>query len=128
MAGISRVRVEIRPEVMATWLATNGGANRALAATAKTVESGVVAAAPYGTSLSWPWRRPMRHGWFKRSIHSTPFRHYWRVYSDDPFGHLVEFGSVKNPAYAPFRRVLRAAGGKVKHVFYNDWNDAEGTA
>jgi hypothetical protein len=32
------------------------------------------------------------------------------VYSDDPFAHLVEFGSTNNPAYAPLRRGVRAAG------------------
>lgn len=35
------------------------------------------------------------------------------VYSDDPFGHLVEFGSVNNPAYAPLRRGAEAAGLRI---------------
>jgi hypothetical protein len=33
-----------------------------------------------------------------------------RVGTTDPFGHLVEFGSAKNPPYAPIRRGVRAAG------------------
>lgn len=32
------------------------------------------------------------------------------VVSTDPFGHLVEFGSVNNVAYAPLRRGVLAAG------------------
>ena len=32
------------------------------------------------------------------------------VVSTDPFGHLVEFGSVNNIAYAPLRRGVLAAG------------------
>lgn len=33
-----------------------------------------------------------------------------RVGSVDPFWHLIEWGSVNNPAYAPLRRGARAAG------------------
>lgn len=33
-----------------------------------------------------------------------------RVISTDRFWHLIEFGSVNSPAYAPFRRGIRAAG------------------
>lgn len=113
--------VHVNKVALATFLATNQQAVRTLGATAAVVERQVVAASPRGVSLSWPWRRPMRHGWFKASIHTRPFRHYWRVYSDDPFGHLVEFGSVKNPAYAPFRRVLRAVGGRIRHQL-EGWN------
>lgn len=33
-----------------------------------------------------------------------------RVWTTDPAGHIVEFGSINNPAYAPLRRGARAAG------------------
>lgn len=33
-----------------------------------------------------------------------------RVVSRDNFTHLIEFGSVNNPAYAPIRRGVREAG------------------
>jgi hypothetical protein len=33
-----------------------------------------------------------------------------RLQSTDPFWHLIEFGSRNNPAYAPMRRGVRAAG------------------
>lgn len=32
------------------------------------------------------------------------------VGTTDPFGHLVEWGSVNNPIYAPIRRGVQAAG------------------
>lgn len=32
------------------------------------------------------------------------------VYSDDPFAHLIEWGSANNPPYAPLRRGTLAAG------------------
>lgn len=32
------------------------------------------------------------------------------VYSEDPFAHLIEWGSVKNPAYAPLRRAVTGIG------------------
>lgn len=34
----------------------------------------------------------------------------FHVLSTDPFGHLVEAGSVNNPPYSPLRRGARAAG------------------
>lgn len=33
-----------------------------------------------------------------------------RVYTIDIAGHLIEWGSVNNPAYAPFRRAVRSLG------------------
>lgn len=32
------------------------------------------------------------------------------AYTTDPFGHLVEFGSINNPAYAPLRRAALRLG------------------
>ena len=48
-------------------------------------------------SLSVQWRNG------KPAVHST-----------DSFAHLIEYGSSKNPPYAPFRRGLRAAGFRVE--------------
>lgn len=36
-----------------------------------------------------------------------------RVLTDDPAGHLVEWGSVNNPAYAPLRKGAEATGARV---------------
>jgi hypothetical protein len=38
------------------------------------------------------------------------------VGSDDPFFHLVEWGSVNNPPYAPIRRAVRAAGLRLEET------------
>lgn len=32
----------------------------------------------------------------------------------DPFGHLIEFGSIKNPVYAPLRRAAARLGLRVQ--------------
>jgi hypothetical protein len=106
------MRVVINQKELRAWVTTNPGAQAGLAKTAKAVETAVAEAGPMGSSLSWPWRRPMKHGWFKKSLHTRPFRGGYRVYSRDPFAHLIEFGSIKNPTYAPFRRVIRAFNGQ----------------
>jgi hypothetical protein len=113
VARVMKVKVEINTPLLQAELEHMPGALRSLVQTGVAVEESVVALAPYGVSLSWPWRRPMRHGWFKESINLTQFRTWVRVYSDDPFAHLVEWGSAKNPAYAPFRRTLRRFEGTV---------------
>lgn len=41
---------------------------------------------------------------------STPTGAEADVYTDDPFGHLVEWGSVNNPIYAPLRRAASQRG------------------
>lgn len=104
-------RVVINQAALAAWINTNAAAQAGLAATAKSYEEAVVQAAPVGTSLSYPWRRPMRHGLFKKSIKVRKFRHYFRVVSDDEFALMIEYGSQNNPPYAPFRRMLRRFGG-----------------
>jgi hypothetical protein len=106
------IKVVINEKALRAWLDSSPGAQAGLLKTALAVQGAVVEAAPHGKSLSWPWRKPIRHGWFKESIHVRRFRNGYRVYSRDSFAHLVEFGSVKNPAYAPFRRVLRAFNAK----------------
>lgn len=52
---------------------------------------------------------PERSGHFARSIRTTlpeptPEGMKVTVYSEDIAAHIVEYGSVNNPAYAPFRR------------------------
>ncbi len=53
---------------------------------------------------------PVETGAFQDSIKTFDAGDHRGVMSDDPFAHLVEFGSVNNPPYAPFRRGVRAAG------------------
>lgn len=62
---------------------------------ARAVADEVRAAAPVGDT-----------GNYRRSVKADG----GRVVSEDPFWHLVEFGSQNNPPYAPLRRGVRAAG------------------
>jgi hypothetical protein len=49
---------------------------------------------------------PEATGYYRRRIRVIGHS----VVATDPFGHLVEYGSVNNPAYAPLRRGTLAAG------------------
>jgi len=49
---------------------------------------------------------PVRTGYYRRHLKTIGTS----VVSTDPFGHLVEFGSVNNPPYAPLRRGVLATG------------------
>lgn len=53
---------------------------------------------------------PNGSGGYRRSIKVDRDANSTIVYTTDIAGHLVEFGSAKNPAYAPLRRAVRAAG------------------
>lgn len=106
------VRAFVDRKALSEYLYTNTAAVAQLQATAEAFKDGVDQASPHGRSLSWPGRRPIRHGWFQESLTVRKFRHYWRVEAQDPFAWLVEYGSVNNPPYSPFRRTLRRFGGK----------------
>lgn len=104
---------------MREFLYTDPGAQAAIMGVADAVQESVKSEAPHGVSLSWPkripgepWiRRPMRHGRFKESVKRRKIRQFYRIVSFDAFAHLIEWGSVNNPAYAPFRKTLRKFGG-----------------
>jgi len=49
---------------------------------------------------------PHETGYFDRRVRARRSR----VVLLDPFWHLIEYGSVNNPAYAPVRRSVRAVG------------------
>lgn len=112
-------KVVIYPARMRQFLYTDPGAQAAIMGVADAVKEGVVAEAPYGVSLSWPkripgepWiRRPMRHGRFKESVKRRKIRQFYRIISFDQFAHIVEWGSITNPPYAPFRKTLHKFGG-----------------
>lgn len=53
---------------------------------------------------------PVVTGYYKRSIWVDRGPFQVTVGSHDPFGHMVEWGSINNPAYAPIRRGVLAAG------------------
>lgn len=49
-------------------------------------------------------------GYYRRKVSAFQKGDVVGVKSEDHFAHLIEFGSAKNPAYAPMRRGVRAAG------------------
>jgi hypothetical protein len=53
---------------------------------------------------------PVQTGYYRRSIKTRGAT----VYSTDSFAHLIEWGSSRNPAYAPLRRGVRAAGLRLR--------------
>lgn len=74
---------------------------RTLRAAAEDVRQAAEHAAPRGTS---------RRGVAKQFRVAQDNAGETIVTNDDPFFHLVEFGSANNPPYAPLRRGARAAG------------------
>lgn len=55
---------------------------------------------------------PKGTGYYVRHLHARDNT----VYTDDFAGHLIEWGSKNNPAYAPLRRGVRAAGLRLDEV------------
>lgn len=57
---------------------------------------------------------PVRTGAYRDSLDAsvgiTPTGVTGRVLTTDPFAHLIEFGSVNNPPYAPLRRGVESTG------------------
>jgi hypothetical protein len=106
-----RVRVEIHQSAITAFFATNAGAQAQLRKTAETFKETARAASPVGTSMHWG-KFKGTHGYFKREKRwqIRPFRGGLRVYNNDAFAHLVEYGSSKNTAYAPLRRAIRSFG------------------
>lgn len=69
---------------------------------AKAVAAAVEAAAPDHT------------GRFRNSIRVDESGDVVRVKTTDPAGHLIEWGSVNNPPYAPFREGIARAGFRLE--------------
>lgn len=59
---------------------------------------------------------PRKTGTAQRSIAITYEDGVYRVGGFDPFFHLIEFGSIHNPAYAPLRRGVIGAGLKLSAI------------
>lgn len=53
---------------------------------------------------------PRETGDFVDSVEAAEVDGEIHLRSTDPFWHLIEFGSANNPAYAPLRRAVQAAG------------------
>lgn len=112
-------RVVVNHAALKEYLVTNQGAQAALRNTAMSFKEQVIEASPHGRSLSWPkrkpgepWvRRPMKHGLFKKNWKVRKIRSFYRVRNDDEFARMIEYGTAKNPPYAPTRRTLRRFNG-----------------
>lgn len=59
---------------------------------------------------------PVRTGYFQERFHVRKYRGGYRLYNRDPFAHLVEYGSVKNPPYSPIRRAVRSSPVRSRFV------------
>ena len=105
------VRVVIKQGELVDWLNKTPGAQAELLETASDFRDAAEAASPIGKSRHWGPFVGI-HGYFKRRFHVRPFRGGYRVYNRDAFAHIVEYGSGRSPAYAPFRRTLRRFNGK----------------
>lgn len=92
------MRVEINGGSMATFLATDPTMQTLLRGRTEAVTTQAEANAPVKT------------GYFRRHFEMRPYRGGFRVWDTDPFAHLVEWGSINNPAYAPIRRAVRSSG------------------
>lgn len=125
------MRVVINHAALKTYLNENEGAQAGLRGTAMAFKAAVVEASPHGRSLSWPkrkpgepWvRRPMKHGLFKKNWKVRKIRTFYRVRNDDEFARMIEYGTAKNPPYAPTRRTLRQFNGKEQNIQHGRGSD-----
>lgn len=119
---MAKIRFVLNQPAVTRWVATDPNVQLHLRKGAETYKALAVEASPVGTSAHWG-KFVGTHGYFKRRFHIRPYRGGFRVYNRDAFAHLVEFGSVNNMAYAPFRRALSAWPGR--HAFHaNGTKDA----
>jgi hypothetical protein len=112
MAG--RTRVMVNDGSMNQFLRTDETMQRALEVVATSIMETSQEVAPYGKSLSWPAGRPMKHGRYKALFAMRKVKGGYQVWNDDPFAHLVEWGSIKNPVYAPIRTAINQLGLKFR--------------
>lgn len=119
----AKVRVQIDQSAITRFFTTEPAAQAGLMAKAVAVEQTAGELTPRGRStgqfrqkggrIIGPFGKPYGHGFAKVSFHTRKFRGGYRVYSRDWYINIIEYGSSKNPPYAPMRRALRAVrGGK----------------
>lgn len=114
-------KVTINRAAIVSYFARDPVPKAALRTVAEGLKGAVHDAAPVGTSRQMgPFRGgaySAKHGQFRRSLRVRAHRTWFRVESTDPFGHIVEYGSVNNPVYAPFRHALRGVTGAKAVIF-----------
>jgi hypothetical protein len=107
-------KVVVNDGTLNQFLRTDPTMQTALGVVATAIEETAIRVAPYGKSRSWPMGRPMRHGWYKAAFVVRKVTGGWQVWNEDPFAHLVEWGSIKNPIYAPIRGAVNQLGLKLR--------------
>lgn len=75
----------------------------AVSEAAAVVASGAASAVPHHTGHA-------ADSYQSTAAEITPSGVVATAYTDDPAGHLIEFGSVNNPAYRPLTRGVERAG------------------
>lgn len=115
------MKVVINEAALNHALASSPQVDAALRNTAETIMAAARGFSPVGRDLVAPKSAPQRQGrrrgrrkfrmfggYFKRRWSVQRYRTWYRVRNDDPFAHLVEFGSRNNRAYAPLRNAIRS--------------------
>ncbi len=95
------VRVTIDRDAVTNFFKTDPGALAIL----KQIAEDILATAQDGA--------PDKTGYYKRMLRLRKVSFYYRVYSADPFGHLVEWGSVNNKPYGTLRAAALASGWRL---------------
>ena len=111
---MARAKVVVNDGSLQAFLRNDETMQRALETVAGMIEETAQEVAPYGKSLSWPMGRRMRHGRYKADFAMRKVKGGWQVWNDDPLAHLVEWGSIKNPVYAPIRTAITQLGLKFR--------------
>lgn len=116
---MARVKAKIDQKAITRYFNTDPVPLAALRGVAEGLKAACIEASPVGHSRPWPdpvtGPFNMTHGHFKASWGVVRFRTWYRVVNSDAFAAMVEYGTAKNTAYAPTRRVLRGvSGAKIK--------------
>lgn len=128
-----KVKVQIDQKAITRFFTTEPAAQVGLYHVAETVEHTAAELTPRGRSggqfrtakggaIIGPFGTPYGHGFARVSYHTRKFRGGYRVFSRDWYINLIEYGSSKNPVYAPMRRAMRMVGAG-KAVIYASKKD-----
>jgi hypothetical protein len=130
MARNAAIKVQIDQKAITQFFTTDPEAQLGLFANAEALRETASDLTPYGRSKGQyrqrggagghpvgPFGTPYGHGFAKVSYHTRKFRGGFRVYSRDWYINVIEYGSTKNPVYAPMRKAMRAIRG-AKAVIY----------
>lgn len=101
------MRVVVNDGTLAAFINTNETMQKALGLAAENLMNQAKNNAPIGKPKG---RAHGPSGYYMRRFQVRKYRNGYRVVNVDPFAHLVEWGSVNNPAYAPIRRAVRTSG------------------